>query len=360
MTTDALFDRWADLWGAGMREVWTGYTTAQDTILAQGRALVGQTPAEVVHTEGHVRVLRYTPLVERPLPVPVLCVPSLINHYYVMDLIPERSLVRSMLERGIDVYMLDWGIATEADRSITMDDFITERLGRAIRVVREQSGQPAISLLGYCMGGLMSSLYSVLFPQDVATLINLAGPINYHDDGIYSLWTRREWLNVDLMVDTLGNIPAELLNVTFKLVRPTDEIVRALDWWEHRDDPAFTRRFVAMQLWTNDPTPFPGEVFRKYIKEFYQENRLMRGDLTIAGQPVDLGRLALPTLTIAARRDHIAPWRSVAALHDLAGSADKELLIIERGHIGMVMGSDAPRKLWPRLGDWLVARSGAR
>ena len=226
--------------------------------------------------------------------------------------------------------------------------------------MREHAGQPAISLLGYCMGGLMSALYSVLFPQDVATLVNLAGPINYHDDGIYSLWTRREWLDVDLMVDTLGNIPAELLNVTFKLVRPTDEIVRALDWWEHRDDPAFTRRFVAMQLWTNDPTPFPGEVFRKYIKDFYQENRLMRGDLTIAGQPVDLGRLALPTLTIAARRDHIAPWRSVAALHDLAGSADKELLVIERGHIGMVMGSDAPRKLWPRLGDWLVARSGAR
>ncbi len=353
-----LLARWAELWGAGMRDVWAHYTAAQDTILAEGRALVGQTPAEVVYADDRLRVLRYHPLVERPLPIPVLCVPSLINHYYVMDLIPERSLVRALLEHGVDVYMLDWGIATEADRTCTMDAYIVERLGRAVQVVRERSGQAAVSLLGYCMGGMMSAIYAYLRPGEVANLINLAGPINYHDDGIYSVWTRRAWLDVDRLVDTLGNIPAELLNVTFKLVRPTDELRRALDWWEHHDDPAFARRFAAMQLWTNDPTPFPGEVFRKYIKDFYQENRLLNGTLEIAGERIDLRRLTVPTLTIAARRDHIAPWRSVAVLHDLIASADKDLLVIERGHIGMVIGRDAPLTLWPHLGDWLVARSG--
>src|SRR5690554_1030256 len=146
-----LLARWAELWGAGMRDVWAHYTAAQDTILAEGRALVGQTPAEVVYADDRLRVLRYHPLVERPLPIPVLCVPSLINHYYVMDLIPERSLVRALLEHGVDVYMLDWGIATEADRTCTMDAYIVERLGRAVQVVRERSGQAAVSLLGYCM-----------------------------------------------------------------------------------------------------------------------------------------------------------------------------------------------------------------
>ncbi|GAB4411591.1 MAG: hypothetical protein Kow00106_05860 [Anaerolineae bacterium] len=113
-----------------------------------------------------------------------------------------------------------------------------------------------------------------------------------------------------------------------------------------------------MQIWLNDPTPFPGEAFRKYIKDFYQRNLLIGGGLTIAGRPIDLGTITTPTLTIAARQDHIAPWRSVTLLHDRIASADKTVIVLESGHIGMVIGADAHTTLWPQLGDWLVARSG--
>jgi polyhydroxyalkanoate synthase len=359
MTTgmDDLLERWAELWGAGMAQVWRSYTAAQEAIRATGRTLVGQTPARLVHAEGSLRLLRYLPQTETQRPIPVLCIPSLINHYYVMDLAPERSLAGALLRRGLGVYMLDWGVATAADRDRPLDEYITGLLGRCVEVARRESGADSVALLGYCMGGMMAAAYTVLAPDRVAALVNLAGPINYHDDGIYSVWTRPEYLDVDLLVDTLGNIPAELLNFTFHMVRPSDELLRALDYWERRDDPAFARTFAAMQLWTRDPTPFPGEAFRKYVKDLYQRNALMDGTFTVAGQPIDLARITAPTLTIAARRDHIAPWASVAVLHERVSSADKQLIVLESGHIGMVVGSDAGTQLWPQLGAWLAQRS---
>jgi len=350
-----LLSRWVELWHEGVGDIWRHYIAAQDHIRTQGRHLVGQTPAEVVYTEGCLRLLHYSPLAVASVPVPVLCIPSLINQYYVMDLTPERSLVRYLLEQGLDVYMLDWGTATDAERYRSLDDYITRMMGRCIQLVRRISGQERVSLLGYCMGGMMGAIYTVLFPEQIASLVNLAGPINYHDDGIYSVWTRPEWLNVDLLVDTFGNIPAGFLNMTFHAVRPTDEIIQALNYWERRDDPAFMRVFSAMHLWTHDPTPFPGEAFRKYVKDLYQDNLLIRGEFRVHGQIIDLHRITTPTLTIAARRDHIAPWQSVAALHDMIASADKDLIILESGHIGMVIGSSAHTTLWPRLGSWLAA-----
>lgn len=356
---DPLFARWIALWRLGMQDVWRHYTAAQAQILAQGHQLVGQTPAEVIHTEGRARLLHYRPQIDDPHPIPLLCIPSLINRYYVMDLLPERSLVGHLVSQGSDVYMLDWGTANALDRHRTLDEYITGVLRRAVLAVQQASGADRVALLGYCMGGMMAVVYAALYPYDVAAVINLAGPIDYHDDGIYSIWTRAQWLDVDALVDTLGNIPAQLLNYTFNLARPTNELVQAFNYWEGRHDPAFARRFAAMQLWLNDPTPFPGEAFRRYIKDLYQQNHLLRGTFTINGRCIDLQRITIPTLTIAARKDHIAPWRSVVVLDDLIGSTDKTVIVLEGGHIGMVIGSGAHTQLWPQLSTWLTVRTNS-
>lgn len=352
-----LFARWDALWRLGMRQVWENYLTAQNTILDLGRTLVAQTPSTVIHTEGRARLLHYEPVVKQPHAIPLLCVPSLINRYYVLDLTPERSLVRHLVAQGIDVYMLDWGTANDIDRHRSLDEYITGVLRRAILAVQDVSEQAQVSLLGYCMGGMMAAVYTTRRPHDVANLVNLAGPFNYHDDGIYSIWSRGDWVDIDLLVDTVGNIPPNLLNLAFNSVRPTNELLQAINYWERATDPGFMQRFAAMQLWLNDPTPFPGEAFRKYIKDLYQRNLLLQGQFTIAGQTIDLSTITTPTLTIAARHDHIAPWRSVVVFNDVIRSADKTAIVLESGHIGMVIGSDAREKLWPQLSDWLAERS---
>jgi polyhydroxyalkanoate synthase subunit PhaC len=181
-----LLERWAALWRVGLQDAWQQYASAQESLLAYGRSQTGQTPASVIYEEGRMRVLRYEPQGDSRSAGPLLCIPSLINRYYVMDLTPERSLIRSLLLQGVDVYMLDWGTATDVDRHRPLDEYIAGLLGRATAAVQDAGGHRRISLLGYCMGGVMAAVYAVLRPGDVATLINLAGPVNYHDDGIYS------------------------------------------------------------------------------------------------------------------------------------------------------------------------------
>lgn len=320
---------------------------------------VGLTPAEVIYRENKLRVLYYLPQAERRYPVPLLMVPALINRYYVLDLKPGRSLVEHLVQRGFDVYVLDWGIPGDEDRSLTFDRHVSGYLRHAVQEVLKHAGRPRLSLLGYCMGGTMTVCYTALYGETVANLVTLNAPVNFHDDGLLSLWTRPEYLNVDALLEAYGNVPPWLMQSAFLLLKPTSQLNQAVALYENLDNEQFVDNFVAMNTWINDNVPFPGEAFRKYIKELYQQNKLIRGEFTIDGRAVDISRITCPVLTVAAQADHIVPHRSATVLHDLVGSTDKELLSLKGGHIGVVAGSSASRTLWPRLAAWLAARSGA-
>lgn len=323
-----------------------------------GRRQVGQTPARQVWRKDRVRLIRYLPGRPELCAVPVLCVPSLINRYYILDLQPGRSLVSYLVSRGLDVYLLDWGTPTVQDRRLTLDDHLAGYLHQAVQAVCAESGVEKVSLLGYCMGGMFAAIYAALFGEWVANLVNLAGPINYHDEGIFSLLTRAEWFDADRLVDSYGNIPADLLCWTFQMLRPTSHLARALQFSERMDDQEYVRRFAAMQTWIFDQVDFPGETFRRYVKEFYQGNYLVSGRIILDGRPVTLSSITCPLLTIASAQDETAPCDSVTILNDLVTSADKETLILKGPHVGMVAGRTASDQLWPHLAGWLIPRSG--
>jgi polyhydroxyalkanoate synthase len=361
VSEQTIYEQWLTLWQHGFDAVWENYRSwlSATESYRLGQSQVGQTPATVIRRHGRTRLLRYEPAAEETHPVPVLCVPSLINRYYILDLMPERSLVRHLVEDGVDLFMLDWGTPTGADRTITLDQHIVDYVGDAVRQVREVTGRSRVTLLGYCMGGMFAAVYTALFPDEVANLVNLAGPINYHDDGIFSLLTRNEWFDADALVDTYGNIPAELLLTTFQMIRPTSNIVRAMFFYERMEEEAFVRSFAAMQTWIFDQVDFPGEAFRRYVKALYQENQLVQGVFTVQGERVDLSRIDVPLLNIASEQDETAPGPSVAILNELVESTENDRLMLTGPHVGMVAGSRAPRKLWPALSAWLVAHSGA-
>jgi polyhydroxyalkanoate synthase len=321
-------------------------------------AIAEGTPAEVVYQEHRMRVLHYSPLVERSYPIPLLIVPSLIGRPYLLDLAPGRSLVEALLRQGLDVYMLDWGTPAREDRFISFDQYITGYLRRSVRKVCALSGQERISLLGYSMGGTLTAIFSALYGQYVQNLVQLTAPVDFHSGGLLAEWTRKEHFNVDLVVDTLGAMPTELMRASFRLLKPTTQIAQQIALADRFGDLDAVQDFLALLAWIDDDIPLLGEAYRKYIKDCYQENYLVQGKMVVGGKRVGLSRIDASLLTITGERDYICPPRSVAVLNELVASADKQVLELPGGHISVLAGSQAAEQLWPRLGEWLVSRSG--
>jgi len=344
-----------------------GFEAAFRSMVGNGTAPIAQTPSEVVYAENKLRLLRYVPVVERPAPVPLLVVPSPLYRYSVLDLVPGSSLVGYLVRQGIDVYLLDWGTPGREDRYVTFDQYINSYLRRAVQRVRrhmraERQGETpddpeGINLLGYSLGGTMTAIFTALHGRYVADLVQLVAPVNFHDEGLISQWTRKSRFNVDLVVDTLGSMPVELMRASFRMLKPTAQIVQKITLATQLGDGQALHDFMALQSWITDDMPFLGEAYRKYIKDCYQENYLVQGKLLIGGERVDLARIECPLLTIVATDDPICPPSSATVLNNLVSSSDKEVLEVPDGHIGGIAGQNAARYLWPRLAEWLLAHS---
>lgn len=321
---------------------------------AAGRPPVGQTPADVVHTENKWRLLRYRP--DRsvtPLNCPpILLVPSLINRHYVLDLMPGKSFAEYLVDQGHDVYIIDWGNPGPEDRYLTFDDFTYRYLGRAVRKVARASATGKANLLGYCLGGTMTTIYAALHSEQIASMVTLAAPVSFDDDGLLATWSRTPGLNLDVLVDGTGNIPWPLMQLGFHLLRPTMNLSKAVYVWEKAWDDQFLDGFFALETWSNDNVSFPGEAFRKYIRELYQEDALIKGRFTISGQRVDLGRISCPTRAVAFEHDNIVPAPSVRALLDHVSPDVAEVVTLRGGHVGAVVSSRASKTLWPELSQW--------
>ncbi len=317
------------------------------------------TPAETVYTVNKCRLLHYTNS-ERDdaLRKPLLLVPSIINRYYIMDLQPGRSLVAYLLQQGFDVWAVDWGAPGPEDRFDAFDDYVVTYLRRLVQRVRRATGGEPVSLLGYCIGGIFTAIYAALYPHDVANLINLAGPIDFSDDGLLCAWTRPDRFRPQAIVGAYGNMPGWLMNGAFDNAIPGNWLRQELSLWERLDNEARLQDYLGLQYWLRDEVDFPGAAYKKYIQALYQENRLAQGTLEIGGRLVNLANIGAPLLSITATQDHIAPSPSVLILNDLVSSADKETVVIEGGHIGIVAGRNAKENLWPKLAVWLRPRSG--
>jgi polyhydroxyalkanoate synthase subunit PhaC len=320
---------------------------------------VAQTPADVVYTENKLRLLRYRPAaVKRRHPIPLLIVPSLINRYYILDLKPERSLVEYLRDRGFDVWMMDWGTPGPEDRFVTFDDHVEGYLLNCVGEVLAATRQKKLSLLGYCIGGVLTTIFAALHGEAyVQNLIILASPLNFHDRGLLSLWARKEHFPVDLIIDTYGNMPAWLLQISFKWLRPTTDLRNVWGLWERLGQPERLDDFRALNHWVEDNVSVPGEAYRKFVKSCYQDNLLIQNKMQIKGRTVNLKDIRCPLLNITAKHDHVCPPQSAAALNDHVSSQDVTLLTLPGGHVGAIVGREATGGLWPQLSEWLAERS---
>lgn len=332
------------------------FDAAFRAMLALDERIAGKTPADVVYAEHTARLLHYRPMVAQPQPVPLLIVPSLLTRYYALDLMPGQSLVEYLVRQGLDVYLLDWGTPDVASRFITFDQYITGYVRRAVQHVQQRSGQTQISILGYSLGGTFASIYSALFPEDMRNLVVLAAPINFHDHGVLSQWLRKDRYNVDLVVDTLGAMPPALMQASFRLLKPTLQIMQQLTLANTAGDLDVVQDYLAMQSWLADTTPWLGEAYRTYIKECYQHNHLISQQLVVGGRRVDLHNIAAALLTVVATKDQLCPPASTTVLNDAVSSTDKQVVTLNGSHVSIIVGRHAAQQ-WPQFVDGIVARS---
>jgi polyhydroxyalkanoate synthase len=317
----------------------------------------GATPREVVWREGKVVLYRFRGEREPTARLPLLIVYALVNRPYMVDLQGDRSIVRGLLERGEDVYIIDWGYPDPSDRFTTLDDYINGTIRRCVEVVAHRHGVPAINLLGICQGGAFSLCYTALHPHSVRNLITMVTPVDFHTpDNMLSHWTRE--MDVDLMVDTLGNVPGDLMNWCYLTLKPFrlnfQKYVGLLDII---DDKTEVENFLRMEKWIFDSPDQAGEAFRQFIKDFYQGNKLMRGGLEIGGRAVDLKSIRQPVLNIFAEQDHLVPPAASRALRGVVGTRDYSELAFKGGHIGIYVSGRSQREVPPAIHDWLARRS---
>jgi polyhydroxyalkanoate synthase len=317
----------------------------------------GATAKEEVWRDGKVVLYRYVGDGKPTAKVPLLISYALVNRPYMVDLQADRSIVKGLLARGEDVYIIDWGYPDRSDRYLTLEDYIERFLGGAVDHLRKAHGLDAINLLGICQGGAFSLCYASLHPGKVRNLVTMVTPVDFHTaDNMLSNWVQE--MDVDLFVDTLGNVPADLMNYCYLMLKPFRlNLQKYVGLVDILDDKRAVEDFLRMEKWIFDSPDQAGEAFRQFIKQFYQGNGFVNGGIVIGEREVHLGLVEMPVLNIFAEQDHLVPPDSSKALKGLIGSGDYTELSFRGGHIGIYVSGRAQVQVPQTIHDWLAQRS---
>ncbi len=343
------------------KEVERTITRAQrgiDVLLNRDEPEVAKTPRDVIYRRGTMQLYHYHPMSDEVYRVPVVLVMSLISKAYILDLTPGFSFVEFLLKNGFDVYMIDWGVPRPEDKKLKLEDYTMDFIPSCIAKIQEETGEQDVSFIGYCMGGLLSILYGGVNPgAPMKNLLTIACPVDFDGMGLFKQWTDRRWFDVDRIVDSLGNIPPEMMYRSFELLRPADRLVAYVRLWDNLWNDLYVKQYRLMNKWTSDQIPFPGECFRQTTKELSWENKLVKGELELGGRRVDPKLITCPILNAMAQHDHIAPYDATKGVTSLVGSEDKEDVLLKGGHVSLVAGPNAILRLWPKVNEWLSVRS---
>ncbi len=329
---------------------------AKDVLLGPLETAIATTPYDVVYTQDRVKLKHYKPVTPQKVKTPLLVVYALINRETMLDLQPGRSVVEIFLEQGVDVYMIDWGYPTRKDRYVDIDHHVNIYMDDIVDFIREETHMPKINLMGICMGGTFSVIYTALHPKKISNLITTVTPTHFDiDTGLLNLWMKH--VPVDDITDTYGNIPGDFLNFGFLLLNPARLMIdKYVGFAENIGDKKFVENFIRMEKWIFDSPDLPGETFRQFVKDCYQKNLLIQSKMRVGGRRVDLKKITIPLLNIYGQFDHLVPPESCDQLTRKVGSKDTEDICLKTGHIGIYVSSKCQEAFAPRIAQWLKER----
>ena len=336
--------------------------------LQDGDVEIATTPKDLVWSQDKVSLFHYRPLAEKRIGVPVLICYGLIGRWTMTDLQEDRSLVRNLLDLGIDLYVVDWGNPSRADRFLTLDDYILGYLDSCVGEIARRAGVEAVNLLGVCEGGVFTTAYAALEPERVNTLALTITPIDFHADtvenrlghGFINLWTRSlSSEDVDRLIDANGNLPGEFMGAVFNQMSPMRSLLKYnLDMLEVVDDEKRLLNWLRMEKWIADRPDHPGEAAKQWLKDLYQQNKLVRNEWELDGRRVDLGRITMPVLNVYAKDAHIIPPATSNALRSKVGTTEYTELALPGGHIGVFVGGKSQKLFAPGVMEFLRRHDG--
>ncbi len=328
-----------------------------ETLRAIEDVQVATTPKELVWQSDKVKMYHYI----RPegaalkCATPVLVSFALLNRHDVLDLQEDRSLMKKLVDEGLDVYIMDWGYPTRADRYVTMEDYIDGYMNDAVDFLRRRHKVDKIHKQGICQGGTYSMIYAALYPQKLKSLTTYVAPYDFDTDKCMLFkWTKH--IDIDTMVDTLGTVPGEMIDGAFAALKPSMNISKYLGVMDSLGDKEKMLNFLRMELWKADLPAVAGEMYRKYIKDLFRDNKLIKGTFELGGRTVDLKNMTVPFLNVYATQDNIIPNETTLAVTAAVGSTDKREYPFPGGHIGVFVGGKSQKELAPAVAQWVAER----
>lgn len=312
--------------------------------------------AEVIYSKKKLKLYRYISKSKSSSKIPVLIVFSLTNRPYILDLSPKCSLIKKLLNSGLDVYLLDWGYPDANDCQLSLEEYITDYLHNCVKIICKRYTSSSINLFGVCQGGVFSLCYSSLYPKYIKNLITIVTPVDFstQDNLIHHLLLN---IDIDALVKKMGNIPGGWLTQAFISLNPYRLLGKKyLGFLDQIKDVKSTKKFLAVEKWIYDVPDQAGETFRSFIKDFYQKNKLIKGVIKLKNRNVKLDRLTMPILNIIANNDHIVPPDACLALKNYIVNPDYTEKIFPGGHIGIFISQKTQSELSKTIAIWLKQR----
>ena len=327
---------------------------------------IATTPKDEILRRDKVTLYRYRPLVDWRIRTPVLIVYSLIGRHTMTDLQEDRSLVRNLLNMGVDLWIVDWGDPSRADRWLSINDYVSGYIDDCVTAMLDHTGAEKVNLLGICEGGVFTLAYAALEPTRVHNLVMIITPLDFHADqnneelekGFINVWTRsltRE--DVDRMIEVWGVLPGEFMGAIFSMLTPIRSATKYnLDLLDVVDDERKLMNFLRMEKWLADRPHHPGEAAREWLTDLYQDNKLINNEWELGGRVVDLQNVSMPVLNIFALDDHIIPPATSRALNGKLRTSDYTELGLAGGHIGVFVSGKSQGIVGKSIVSWLSDR----
>jgi polyhydroxyalkanoate synthase len=328
---------------------------ASSVLTGQLDTAISTTPYETVYQEDRVKLKHYIPQ-KKKFKTPLLVIYALINRETMLDLQPKRSVIETLLGQGVEVYMIDWGYPTRKDQFQTIGDHVNGYIANIVDFICERDGVRQINIMGICMGGVFSIIYSSLNPHKVKNLITTVTPTNFDTDkGLLNIWMKQT--DAHVLGDVYANMPGDVMNLGFLLLNPARLIIdKYVGFLQNIDDKSYVENFVRMEKWIFDSPDVPAATFKQFIIDFYKKNLLIQSKFEIEGRVVDLKNITMPLLNFYGKYDHLVPPEACDKFTSKVGSKDKKDICFDTGHIGIYVSSKCQREFAPNIAKWLLER----